>query len=299
MSLRAYGWNTDGTVRPDEADRIREWADYIIGGGAVRPLVAELNEQGVATVTGKTWAAPTITRALTHPRMIGKRDRNGQLDDAPGIDPILDEATWDRVVAILKDPDRQRFARGKNPPTLLSGVLRCGKCGRNLHATGPSYACSARYGGCGEIAISRRLADAEVTERVLIRLTGDDMLGAISDARAATSGHYEQQITDANARITHMAEVFGSGSNQQDAFDTGVKAAQRVIDQAETQLALLDATRSVPRLTERAIVEWWAEAPLSRQRDVIRVVVDRIDVRPKAEAEPRAGVGDRMHFHWA
>lgn len=300
MSLRAYGWNNDGTVRPDEADRIRSWAQYVADGGAVRPLVAELNDAGVPTVTNKKWAAPTITRALTHPRMIGMRDVDGELVDAPGVEPILDEGLWRQVVAVLRDPDRQRFAAGKNPQSLLSGLLRCGKCGRTLHATGPSYACSARYGGCGEISISRRLADAEVTERVLIRLTLDESLEALSDARTLSGEHYQQQIVDAEARIAHLAVTFGDGAELREAFDAGVSAARTRIDESRSRLAFLAATEALPALTEEAVIEWWADdTSVETRRSVIGVVVDHIDVRAKADAEPGAGVGDRMRMRWS
>ncbi|AXQ62277.1 integrase [Gordonia phage TillyBobJoe] len=298
MSLRAYGWTNDGKIVESEADEIRSWARHVIDGGAIRPLVAELNERGVATVTGKSWAAPTITRALTAPRMIGMRERDGELEDAP-IEPILDRETWDEVVAILTDPARKKFASRKNPPTLLAGILRCGRCGRNLHATGPSYACSARYGGCGEISTSQRLADTEVTERVLIRITGDEQLEQIREARERTAGHYEQQIAEAEDRITHLADVFGSGAQHREAFDTGVGSAQQVIDAGRAQLALIHTFAAVEHVTEDEVAAWWSDAPLDVRRDVIRVVIDHIDVRAKADAEPGAGVGDRMHFHWA
>ncbi|WNO27914.1 serine integrase [Gordonia phage Halo3] len=298
MSLRAYGWTNDGKIVESEADEIRSWARHVIDGGAIRPLVAELNERGVATVTGKSWAAPTITRALTAPRMVGLRERNGDLEDAP-IEPILDRDTWDEVVAILTDPARKKFASRKNPPTLLAGILRCGRCGRNLHATGPSYACSARYGGCGEISTSQRLADTEVTERVLIRITGDEWLTALSDARRESAETFETAIAEAENRMVHLAEVFGEGGNQQ-AFDAGVAKAREVAEEARGRIALLDATAALPdTVTDAEVVEWWADAPIDTRRQVIRVVVDHIDVRAKADAEPKAGVGDRMHFHWA
>ncbi|QNJ56361.1 recombinase family protein [Gordonia phage Portcullis] len=298
MSLRAYGWTNDGKIVESEADEIRSWARHVIDGGAIRPLVAELNERGVATVTGKSWAAPTITRALTAPRMVGLRERDGDLEDAP-IEPILDRDTWDEVVAILTDPARKKFASRKNPPTLLAGILRCGRCGRNLHATGPSYACSARYGGCGEISTSQRLADTEVTERVLIRITGDEWLTALSDARRESAETFETAIAEAENRMVHLAEVFGEGGNQQ-AFDAGVAKAREVAEEARGRIALLDATAALPdTVTDAEVVEWWADAPIDTRRQVIRVVVDHIDVRAKADAEPKAGVGDRMHFHWA
>ncbi|QDM56130.1 recombinase family protein [Gordonia phage RogerDodger] len=298
MSLRAYGWTNDGKIVESEADEIRSWARHVIDGGAIRPLVAELNERGVATVTGKSWAAPTITRALTAPRMVGLRERNGELEDAP-IEPILDRDTWAEVVAILTDPARKKFASRKNPPTLLAGILQCGRCGRNLHATGPSYACSARYGGCGEISTSQRLADTEVTERVLIRITGDEWLTALSDARRESAETFETTIAEAENRMVHLAEVFGEGGNQQ-AFDAGVAKAREVAEEARGRIALLDATAALPAtVTDAEVVEWWADAPIDTRRQVIRVVVDHIDVRAKADAEPGAGVGDRMHFHWA
>ncbi|QOC56050.1 serine integrase [Gordonia phage Clown] len=298
MSLRAYGWDNDGNTIESEADEIRAWAQHILDGGAIRPLVVELNDRGIPTVTGKTWAAPTITRALTSPRMIGKRERDGELVDAD-IEPILDTETWERVRAILTDPERKKFAGRKNPTTLLSGILRCAKCGRKLHATGPSYACSARYGGCGEIAISQRLADAEATERVLMRVTSPEWRKAITDARRQSAEAFERQIADAEQRITHMAEVFGEGGEQA-AFDAGVAAAREVADTARGHIALLEATAALPEtITDRAIVEWWAAAPVSTRREMIRVVVDHVEVRAKRDSEPRTGVSDRMTFRWA
>ena len=70
---RPYGWGDNGQLVDSEAAELQAMASQIIDGVPVRRVVADLTDRGVATVTGGQWAPLTVTRALTSPRMVGKR----------------------------------------------------------------------------------------------------------------------------------------------------------------------------------------------------------------------------------
>ena len=74
--MRPYGWNRDGTLIRDEADTIRGWAEHILAGGKVKPLVAQLNDAGIPTAQGgREWYASTV-RAIEQ-RSVALSGRRG------------------------------------------------------------------------------------------------------------------------------------------------------------------------------------------------------------------------------
>ena len=62
---RPFGFEADRrTIRPEEAEIIRDCARRVLAGDSLRSLCIELNERGVPTVTGSKWSSQTLRRML-------------------------------------------------------------------------------------------------------------------------------------------------------------------------------------------------------------------------------------------
>lgn len=113
------------------------------------------------------WGHPAVHRALTNTTYLG-RIRWRDQDFISTHEPLIEQSTFDQAQAILTErgEDASR-RRGNRSDFLLSGVVRCGHCGRayiGMSARGKGglyhyYACTARqkYGpkACQGQRISR------------------------------------------------------------------------------------------------------------------------------------------------
>lgn len=61
------------TVDQDEAEVIREAADRLLAGEALREVTRDLNRRGLLSSTGKPWSPPTLRRTLASPRLAALR----------------------------------------------------------------------------------------------------------------------------------------------------------------------------------------------------------------------------------
>jgi hypothetical protein len=82
-------------------------------------------------------------------RIAGLREHRGEVVCPAQWEPVIDPAERDRVLARMAE----RVAIGRRAPRryVLSGLLRCGKCGGKLYAsrrgTSRRYVCPD-HGGC-------------------------------------------------------------------------------------------------------------------------------------------------------
>ena len=142
----------------DEAVVIAKIYDKYIELESLRGVTQWLNSKGYKTRNGATWATSSIRRILSNPTYIGKIWYNKRvsskmthkLKSRPEEDwivaegkhePIVSPKTYDTVQVILarqrKEPKR------KMSNYLLSGLVRCGRCGATLSG----YTQKVRRGG--------------------------------------------------------------------------------------------------------------------------------------------------------
>ncbi len=81
------------------------WATAaVLSGQALRGIVAELNARGALTVNDKRWSTTTLRLILLRERNAGRRVYQGQVVGRGDWQPVLDEDTHTRVLALLTDP---------------------------------------------------------------------------------------------------------------------------------------------------------------------------------------------------
>jgi len=158
---RPFGHSLDWfALVSEEAAAIRSAAQRILDGEGVYAITQDWNRNGPPPVRAERWSPQVLTGILLQPRLIGKRDYDGELFDLEDVPPILDEATWERVSAILGEvrPNAPKVRH------LLSGLAHCGRCQRSLRGGRGSsirgskalYVCppkSAGIGACGSLSV--------------------------------------------------------------------------------------------------------------------------------------------------
>jgi site-specific DNA recombinase len=125
------------------------------------------------------WGHPAVHRTLTNPTYLG-RIRWRDQDFASEHEPLIDQTTFDQAQAILaeRSEDASR-RRGNRSNFLLSGVIRCGHCGRayiGMSARGKGgtyhyYACTARQKYGPKACQGQRVPREKLETAVLRQLT--------------------------------------------------------------------------------------------------------------------------------
>jgi site-specific DNA recombinase len=159
-------------VNPLEADALRNAAERILRAETVGSIIHQWTQRGIKPSGGGNWEETSLVNTLKSPRLAGLREWQGQTYPAQWP-AILDADTHERLVKLFSDPSHRAHVVGRKQH-LLSGVARCGRCGRPLYnrsATGraAAYACATGPGekGCGGISVNAELLDEYVTGAVL------------------------------------------------------------------------------------------------------------------------------------
>jgi len=150
-------------VNPAEADLVRRIFRLFLRLGSAMKVAETLNAEGHRTKTwmtkagkvreGHAWDKGTVNRVLNNVKYLGQVSHRGTLYDGEH-EAIVDRRTWDRAHQVLATNHNARAANSRRKtPALLSGLIRCGTCGRSMGITwtrrrGKEY----RYYLCGKAA---------------------------------------------------------------------------------------------------------------------------------------------------
>ncbi|MFE4501715.1 recombinase family protein [Rhodococcus sp. NPDC056743] len=305
---RAYGWNDKGNATiEDEAPVIRMMATTLLEGGSLRGLVEHLKAEGIATVSGKTWQPVTIKRALTNPRMIGKKKVGDKLVELADVPPILQTRTYNRLCKLLLDPERAKFTGGRTQVALLGGgIARCGGCGRALYSSASTgraavYTCSTRSGECpATVSVQAELLDADVTERVLARLSSPKLRAALTKSinELGSRDAAEARIEDLQSRYTALGEDFADGLIERETMRAGTDKVRANIAATELKMKQQEVLAYLPEPDPSAIVEWREQAGLRQYRDVVSILLDHVTVKPTDRRGPGGLDDERIVYVW-
>lgn len=126
------------------------------------------------TVAGAEWRTPTVQQILTSPRIAGLRALHGEVVAEAMWEPII---TFEQREQLLRVFAAKRLSNRRAPQTyLLSGMLRCGRCGNKLFSSRRQdtrrYVCLSGpdHGGCGRLTVVAPPLEEWLAEAVLYRL---------------------------------------------------------------------------------------------------------------------------------
>jgi site-specific DNA recombinase len=254
-------------VNRAEARRVRAIFALYLRYQGLLPVVQELARRGWVTKAwrtrrgtargGRPFTKPRLYALLRNVTYIGRVRYKDEVH--PGEhEGIVDQATWDRVQALLRRPGRAGVTGPQTPSkSWLRGLLRCAPCGC---AMTPSHSCKHpgrryRYYVCGHAqrrgwhaCPSKALSAPAIEEFVLQRLKG--------------MAHDPAFLQEALAQT----------AMQSDRGDTGAQAALTPGDAGARPLTVTTLAEALAGLASG----WDTLAPEDQVR-LVRQVVDRVD----------------------
>jgi len=284
---RPYGFNDDRrTHRRSETKVIREVAGRIVAGESIRGVIADLNQRGVTTVSGKPWTVTSLRRILIAPRTAGLRQHQGQTIGKAEWKPIVDETTHHQLRAVLLDPDRRQNHGARR--YLLTGYAYCGLCDAKLVARPRSdkvrcYVCASGTGfaGCGKIRVLAETLEDHVAEMIAEAIDSDALTAAAPEP-AADDLETTEEIARLSVELDALADDYAEGAISRDAYkrasarlDARRAAAQQLLSTSATVDRRADVFADATPMGER-----WPALNFDQRRVVLDAAVERIEVGP-------------------
>jgi site-specific DNA recombinase len=223
-SVRPFGYEDDKiTLRDSEAAVVRQIVDRYLSGQSLLSLTVWLNESGITPAVAKSWQTSAVRQILCSGRIAGLREHRGEVIGPATWPAIITAAERDRVLARItaRAVTKTRAAR----TYLLSGMLRCGRCGNRLfsqarHANPENrvrrYVCleGPDHRGCGRLTVVAEPVEQLLIDAVLTRLDSphlaDVLTGKVSTDRdvAALAAVVEADQT----RLDELAGLYADGA---------------------------------------------------------------------------------------
>ena len=280
---RERGFTPDPVTGPVLADLYRRY----LTGASVYALTDWLNEQGISpigsygTSAHGQWSDRTLRRVLDSGFGAGLIRHNGET--LPGAhDGVIDDAEW---LAYQEARSARAVRRsGERSPYPYSGLVHCA-CGARMHAQRESsgqarYRCSA--------AKSRRAHPGGYVWESVIDAHVDAFIGELAneiprDAAPKppkrTTDH-GAQVLRAQAKLDKLTMRYAEGEIPTDSYQRLRDATTREIADLEQALRRQRVVPSErPRLPPD-VVDGWADIAAEVRREMLRKLVDRIDVTP-------------------
>ncbi|MDD9206752.1 recombinase family protein [Georgenia sp. 10Sc9-8] len=303
---RPFGYAPDRvSVVESEAQIIRELVARFLAGESMRSLATWLNEEGVAPVSGESWRTQSLRAMLMSGRIAGLREYRGQ---------VVGEAAWPAI--ITPEQRRQVLARfaekkatGRRAPRryLLSGLLRCQRCGGRLYSNPRGdkrrYVClnGPDHRGCGRLTITADPVEHLLAAAVRFRLDTPDLADALA-SRASMDERHASLVVELEADRAQLSELAGMYAARQitaEEWRTARAPITKRVEHAERQLQRASGTPAVDEWVGKGkeLADRWATLPLERQALIMAAVLDHAVISPGVPGA-RGLDPDRVHPVW-
>jgi DNA invertase Pin-like site-specific DNA recombinase len=222
---------------------------------------------------GKQWARQTVMGIITSRTYLGEV-RHGQHVKTGAHEPLVSASLWRRA----QNEPGHRTPRGTY---LLSGLVRCSGCGRNMRASSGGLRkpavyvcvtpeCKARY---STVVVDK--IDAEVIEQFFARLDAFHTQAIADDDLAEASSEVERL----GSEVERLAMVTPSHPKAVAAHQRALQTAENALADAEDHLAYLLTLKSQNGPDVQEIRSAWPTFSLDERREILRKGIDAILVR--------------------
>jgi hypothetical protein len=278
-------------------------------GGSVRAASRWLNDHGHVGTTGKRFSPESTRGVLLNPRHAGLVAHRGEVvGDAADKQQIVPADLWRRVHNVLSDSSR-RTSPGRPAETLLTGLLRCGRCdgpmsGSRKHSNGgwvaDVYICSRNY----HLTRRRDLVDPAVLRVVSFWIEANAEAVATFAAPAAGEGQLRaaEEVEQLTARLAALHELVAAGELDPVDYAESTRATRARLVKARARAVVASGRPALGRLVATGnVVDAWREMVSSGDRAAMRPVLaeilDRVVVSPPAvRGHP---TDDDLTLNWA
>lgn len=270
-------------IKEDEATLIRTAVTNVLSGVSLRKTHRDLSSKLYTTMTrnDETVRIPMTVRGLRHviqsPTTAGfRRTDDGSLIKG-SWNGIISEDQFIKIQVLFSDPDR-RTGTTNQVQHLLSGIIECGKCGKNVgirkwkmnpRPNQPYVQEGYRY-----VCQCNNSIDAEATEGIVMDRLWETVTPEVWNQWMTTGMGWDQSVIDgirSNRERIMMLSIEGKISGE---F-------------ADEQLAKLDHDEAIatgeepldlPRVDD--IQTSWEVIGIKEQRKVIKHAFDHIKLNP-------------------
>ncbi len=304
-SVRPFGYEPDKvTLREAEAAVVRQMVDRYLAGASIRSLTVWLNDSGIAPAASTSWGTSAVRQILCSGRIAGLREHHGQVI-GPAVWPaIITAAQRDQVLARMA---ARALHKTRAPRTyLLSGLLRCGRCGGRLYSQarhgGPAtpvrrYVCLSGpdQGGCGRLTVVAAPVEELLTEAVLARLDSAQLSDALT-GKASTDQDVAvlaAQVDTDQDRLDELAGLYADGVITAREWIAARDPITDRITTARRDIAAATDTTAIYELagTGAALRSGWADLDLGRQQAVVKAVLDHAVIAPGTPGSRSLDIG--------
>lgn len=308
QGTRPFGWQADKiTLDPKESELIRKAASAVSDGVGLNAVCREWNAAGVTTTRGNAWDHRALRQLLKGPRLAGWRVHRGEIAlDAAGQpvrgvwQPLMTDDAWQRLQVALSGRNGRSTGRRGARRYLLSGVARCGVCGRQMYATptyvkrrltGHAYQCRRANGADAHtISVAGAATDEAVTAVVVQHLRRSGDLTATSRSVQFTG---EGRLDEIPGLIQGLMAAYNRGQLSGAVVFPQVEAleAEQATLRTERQRFVVATVRP-----SHVSADAFCTADTDRQRAVLEELFDAVVIA-------RAGRGarwdpDRITYVW-
>lgn len=286
---RPFGYQDDWiTVRADEAAAVRTMAARFLAGESLRSIATWLDTEGIKTVQGTRWLTTSVRTTLRNPRIAGLRAHRGDIVGEAVWDGIISPEEYAKVMALMerRATTRERSARSY----LLTGLLRCGKCGNRLFSSrrenSRRYVClgGPDHQGCGRLTVVAAPLEELITDAVLYRLDTPELAAALTGQAAldVQTAAWSDALAQDRAQLDELAQLYGDRSiNSREwltakaPIETRAKDLERRIARASGNGALMGVVGNGESLRAQ-----WADLNLTRQAAIVKAILDHAVIGP-------------------
>lgn len=307
-----------------EAKVVRGMVSAIMRGQSLRQVTASLIANNVpisrgvaarAEKAGKrgSWTYQQVRRILTGPAIAGLRDEIGtdQFMAAPW-DAIVPVDEWQAMLDELAAAGRKVMGLRKQNDgkvNLLSGILRCGRCGHGMrpkrYHQGETlrYCCTSatNLNACGGLSVKAADAEAHVIAELFDALRGRRLapLTFRDDERAAEIERELDELDQAYQRTGPGSITFAQWQKFRAAREAELATveAEATIDRrASTLVKLVGKEIDVPTAWDAIDDDGAPMIDMETKRAVIREVFPLITVRDNSGRGGRVPIADRLNI---
>ncbi|TFC30235.1 recombinase family protein [Cryobacterium sp. TMT2-18-3] len=287
---RPFGYDEDKlTVRESEAEIVRAVVDRFLAGESVRSLASWMNEQEIPTTAGGTnWRTSTLRGILRSGRIAGLRDHHGEAAGPAAWPALVSEAKHHQILAMFAT----RMNSGRRAPRryLLSGLLRCGKCGSPLYSAAREdrrrYVCLSGpdHRGCGRLTVVAQPVEELISTAVLMRLD-TPVMGDTLSGRAAADERQSALLAElqtAQSKMTELMEMWAAGEISRPELRAARTPLEARVENAQRQLDQITGTHALDGLVGHGeeLAAGWDALNLDRQVAIVRAVLDYATILP-------------------
>lgn len=290
---RPYGYERDGmTVNETEATVIRDVARRFLAGESLNAIAESLSRQGIKTATGMNeWKTQTLRGMLLSERNAGLRLHRGEVAGPAAWPAIISTKQREQLVAKFADPARRTTRAPRR--YLLSGMVRCGRCGGKMVSAPDSgrrrYGCRSGidFGhGCGKVYVAADALDLFIADAVLYRLDTAELADALAGRTADNPAQAElqAQIRDESEQLDELTAAYANKQITMHQWLGAKKPIEARLELSKRKLSRLNHNDTLAGLagTGHQLRELWdsPEMGLSRQAAIVAAVIEHVVVNP-------------------